>query len=387
MQKVRTWFGNNKNKLASVLFYFALSLELITMMLLHSPFSVPFQGRIPHIAFLFFGTKILLTKYTKKEWAVIVLLGIVGTISYITTRDEWVIRIVLMVIASKNISLQTVAKYTFWVSLMGTGIIIMLACVGMGRPLVDVRDYGRGLIEERWCLGFSHANNVHGMLWYIASLGIFAYFEKTRCYHYILLTVANVGIYLLTLSRGGLLVTQMVLIAVFIYRYYPKIAEWKWIYLVGNLVTIFCAGIGIYTVARGIHGRPILKKMSDILTGRLELLTWWEKVENWTLFGSPGERVPVDVGYITVLSRYGYVIFALYVVCIFLLTNYYLKNHRWIEYVILMTCVFYTFMESTFTINTPLLCNFTFVLLLGTWNHLLMRGQENESVQSKVQVN
>lgn len=387
MQKAMNWFKKNRDKMANIFFYTALSLELLTFVLSNCPFTVPYQGRIPHLAFALFAMKVLFTKYSKKEWIAIVVLGLLGATSYLAMGDEWVIRIVMMIIASKNMSLETSVKCIFWVSFISTGLIVAFACIGIGRPLVDVREYGRGVVETRWCLGFNHANNIHGMIWYIMSLGILVYFQKTKWYHYVLLTIANVGLYLLTVSRAGFLVTEIVIIAALIFRYYPQIAKWKWVYWAGGAGTLFCAGIGIYAIAKGVYGIPWLKKLSDILTGRLEFLTWWEKTEYWTLFGSAREYHAIDDGFITILSKYGYVIFTLYVVCILLLIRYFYSKRKWMEFILLMTCVFYTFMESTFTINTPLLCNFTFVLLIGTWNHLFTKGRQDESVQSKVQIN
>lgn len=383
MQKIMRWFNVNRNNIANVVFYIALSLELLIMMVGHSAFELPYTGRITHVAFVLFGFKILLTKYTKTEWIVIVLLGIIGTLSYATIRDEWFIRIVVLIVSSKNISQKDIIKYIFWVSLIGTCIIIGLCLIGIGGPRVDVRDYGRGGIEERWCLGFNHANNVHGTIWYVMSLGLLGYLQKTRWYHYLLLTILNTGLYALTISRSGFIVTQLVIIAMLVYRYYPQIAKWKWVYIAGIPTTIFCAGIGIYTVVVGIEQNPILQKMSSLLTGRLELLTWWEKIEYWTLFGSDRDRKPTDVGYITLVSRYGYVIFVLSLMVTLILIFCYCKEQKWMEYVLLITCVFYTFMESTYTINVPLLCNLEFVLLLGTWDCWLTKGRQNESVQSE----
>lgn len=374
-------------KVGNACFYIALTIELIIMMWGHSAFTIPYRGRITHIAFFLFGCKVLLTKYSKKEWGVIFLLGVIGTISYISIGDEWLIRIVMMVVSSKDISSNDIVKYAFWVSFVGTVLIIVLSLLGIGGQIVDIRDYGRGAIESRWCLGFSHANNLHGTIWYIMSLGLLSYIKKVRWYHGVILTVGNIILYTLTLSRTGLIVAELVIFAAMIYAYYPRMMEWKWIYGAGILATCFCAGIGIYTVAFGKfgkYGNRILQKLSDMLTGRLEMLTWYEEIGNWSLFGSNLERKPTDVGFITLVSEYGYVVLALYLICIFMMTFYYCRNVKWMEFVILMTCVFYTFMESTYTINVYLLCNFTFVLLLGTWNHLLVKGRKDESIQSKI---
>ena len=52
--------------------------------------------------------------------------------------------------------------------------------LGVGGMVVDVRDYGRGGVENRFCLGFSHANNLHGTLWYVMALLLYLFFGITK---------------------------------------------------------------------------------------------------------------------------------------------------------------------------------------------------------------
>jgi len=363
----------DKNTVGKVFFYIGLFIEIAVMMVGHSAFSLPYSGRLLHFAFVLFGVKILFTRYTKQEWLVIALLGIAGVCSYFSMGEEWFIRVVMMIVASKDIPLKKVLKYLFWASFTGFILIIVLSLFGIGGQVVDVRDYGRGSVEARWCLGFSHANNVHGTLWYVVSLGLLLFKEKVKWYHGVVLTIANFALYMLTVSRTGLAVTELVIAAAMLYAYYPKISGWKWLYAAGGVGTAICAFIGIFVVVFGIFSLPGLKGLSDMLTVRLECLTWWESIEMWSLFGDGRERRPTDVGFITLVSEYGYVIFTIYLLCLFVMIYYYCRNKKWMEFIVLMTCVLYTFMESTYVFNVYLLGNFTFVLLLGTWNRLLKK--------------
>lgn len=373
MKQIKQCFGINKEKAAEYLFWIAFMLEALVMMFSHSAFELPYAGRILHLAFVLFGSKILMTRYTRWEWIIIIVLGIVGVLSYFSMGEEWFIRIVMLIIASKNISIHKAVKYLFYIAASGAIIIIILSLLGYGGQTVDIRDYGRGSVEARWCLGFSHANNLHGTLWYVVSLGILTYINKLKWYHGVLITILNYFLYTFTLSRTGFLVTEMVILAALLYVYYPRIADWKWIYAAGGIGTAFCAFIGIFVVAYGIFSLPGLKGLSDMLTVRLEVLSWWESIEQWSLFGDGRERKLTDVGFITLISEYGYVIFSIYLLCLFVMIYYYCRNKKWMEFIVLMTCVLYTFMESTYVFNVYLLGNFTFVLLLGTWNRLLKK--------------
>jgi len=384
MQTFNCEYIEKKKNIAEILFFAGLTIELLVMVVGHSPIEIPFRGRLLQAAFVLFGCKVLLTKYSYKEWITIILLGIVGVISYFTVSDEWVIRIVMFVVASKNIELVKVTKYIFWVSLTGMLLIMLGALLGIGNPLTDIRHYGRGEEEVRWCFGFNHANNVHGTMWYVVALGLYSYLEKTKWYHYVLFTIANLVMYMLTVSRGGVIVVQIVIIAAFCCRYWKWITKQKWVYVLGGIIAVFCAGIGVYAVAHGVYGTPWLEKLSSLLTGRIEMLTWYEKVEYWTMWGSVRDREPTDVGFITILADYGYAIFGLYVLVILIMIVSYCKKEKFLEFAILVSCVFYTFMESTYTINVTLLTNLTFVLLLGNWNSLFDNSEKrignNESI-------
>lgn len=383
MKRIKDWFCADKSKIANALFFTALTIELLLMMLGHGAVDLPYRGRITHVAFVLFGCKTLLTKYTKKEWAVIFLLGLLGTVSYFAVGDEWVIRIAMMVVSSKDVALERIIKYAFFISLAGTLLIVALSLLGLGGPLTDVRDYGRGEVECRWRFGFNHANNMHGTVWYVVSLGLLAYVQKTKWQHYVLLTLGNAGLYLLTVSRTGFVVTQTVIVAALIVRYFPKMAGWKLLYLSGVPVTVFCVGVGMYMVAFGDY--PInawLWELSKLLTGRLEMIAWYEQLEYWTLWGNVRERVPLDVGYINLLANYGYVILFCYVAVTLLMIAAYCKARALLPFAVLMATVFYTFMESTYTLNVYLLCNFTFLLLLGSWNRYFLRAGNGDCHES-----
>lgn len=356
----------NKKQIAQLLFWVGLSIELFLMVTNHSALEIPYVGRITHVAFLFFACKILLTKYSKKEWMVIAIMGIVGTISYFSMGDEWAIRVMVMVIASKEIPFRQITKYTFFVTLAATVCIIVLSLPGILGQAVDIRDYGRGSVEARWCLGFNHANNVHGTIWYLVSLGLFIYYGKTKLWHYIVLTIANVGLYLLTVSRTGFLLVQLVIIAFLLVRYVKKIKECKWIYLLG-LLTIM--GLSLFSAVAAKYGpvEGFLGSMDHLLSGRVTFAARWAHIDTWTLFSSPREWLSVDMGIVTLFYIYGYVIGFLYLfVNALLIWKYYLES-KMAELILLVTCMLYTFMESSYTINVYLLCNIFFILLFGIW--------------------
>lgn len=359
---------------ASIFFWLGFAIELFIMITGFSIFEIPFRGRLTHLAFFLFGIKIMLSNYKKTEWIIIIFLGIIATISYLNIGDEWVLRIVVMILASKGISFHQMIKWIFFISLIGLLSVVLLSVLGIAGDMNLTADFGRGGIETRWCLGFSHPNNLHGTVWYVLAAGLL-YRKGIKLFQAIILTIINLVLYSFTVSRTGFLVAEIMIVGALIYLYFPKIKKIRLFYHMGGLGSLFLVAISIYSAAFGVKHNLWLYKLSQLLTDRLESLIWWEDFNSWTLFGAEFEKEPVDIGFITIVSNYGYVILGIYLIAILLLIYDELKKEKFIEFLVLMTCVFYTFMESSFVINVPLLCNFTFVLLLGNWDHLFEQNQ------------
>ena len=124
-------------KAGNILFFIGVAIELLVMMTDHSAITLPYRGRVTHVAFVFFGLKILTNKYSKKEWIVIVLAGLLGTLSYFTCTDEYVIRIVVMLVASKNIDYKKCIYLILYATIVGTALIMLLSIAGKMENTID----------------------------------------------------------------------------------------------------------------------------------------------------------------------------------------------------------------------------------------------------------
>ncbi len=356
----------NKEKPGNTLFYIGIILEIIIMMTDHSQITLPLRGRVAHLAFVLFGCKILTTKYTKKEWIIIVLFGLLGAVSYVTCGEEYFIRAIVMVTAAKEIELEKIAKTIFLLVLAGTTIIVVLSLTGTMGIVVDVRNYGRGIEEARWCLGFSHANNVHDMFWYL--LVFYFFLENKRCtwIHYLVLTVGNIGLYMLTISRTGFLTAQILIVGCMIVRYFPRICKTVLPYI---SVVIGLMGCMYITFLGGLHGRftPLTEKLDNLLTGRLEMVWEFAPVSKWTWFPPSQNLMYVDNGFARLFYLFGIVIGVMYLALLLYMTYHMYRTKNGVGAVILTTTILVTVMESTFIWNTSLLCNPFFFLLFNEW--------------------
>ena len=370
-----------KEKLGNILFLIAILLELLIMMTDHSAITLPLRGRVAQLAFVLFGCKILTTDYSKIQWIFIILIGIIGSISYFTCGDEYVLRAALMVIAAKDIDLNKTGKIILWGTLAGTIVIMLLSLFGILGNAVDIRDFGRGMEESRWCLGFSHANNVHDIFWFITALYLLIYQKKCNWKHYVILTLMNLVLFYFTASRNGVLVAQMMIIGCALLHYFPVWNKRVLFYILTILGLTASMFFTVLAGLRGIERSRFVYYCDRLLTGRMEMVWEYAPVSGWELFPGPRSILHVDNGFATLFAGYGIVIGVCFVALIIYMIYYMYKKQNGIAVVFLATVIFVTFMESTFIFNVSLLCNPLYFLLFNEWYHAgKVKRCENESI-------
>lgn len=352
-----------KEQLGNIAFQIGLVIQLLLMAAGYGDWGIPFHGRFMQLAFLFFCIKILTTDYSKAEWLAMVLLGGIGVLSYIGTGDEYVVSVIVMIFAAKGVDIRRICKWIFWVALIFTVGTAVLSLFGIGGMMVDIRDYGRGGEEARWCLGFGHANNLHGTVWYLTALLVYLFFDKMDWKHYLLLTVGNIVLYFFTISKGGLIATQLVLAAACLLHYCKGLKNKNWIYGCGALGMIGVVLISLISVSVEWTKSSVLLLLDRIFTGRINLAYQHANISTWKLISCAGEfGDPVDNGWVTMFFNYGYLIGILFILFHLYLLYKVWKEKNSILLVLIVTCVFYTFMESSYTVNSSyLLSNLCYI--------------------------
>ena len=105
----------------------------------------------------------------------------------------------------------------------------------------------------------------------------------------------------------------------------------------------------------------------DLLTGRLEMVWEYAPVSKWTLFPGSTSLSFVDNGFACIFYSYGIVIGITYIVLLLYMIYHMYKTGNGVAVVFLVTVIFSTLMESTFILNTSLLCNPMLFLLFNEW--------------------
>ncbi len=349
-----------------ILFSMAVILELAVMMTDHfASWTIPYRGRITHVAFALLCVKILMTKYDYMQLTIMALSGMLGIISYYTCGDEYVIRAVVFVAAAVGVNKIRNLRIVFWGTIVGSVIIILLALLGICGEVVDVRHYGRGIVEARYCLGFNHANNVHCMMWYIITIFLLfrRYISKTGI---IVCMLGNVILYYFTRSRTGLLLVFITLLGVVCVRYFGKIFN-RVVLLILVLIELVAALVmTMYAAIYLAINLPVISFVDKLLTGRLEMVSERAYVQLWRVFPTAAVSSDVDNAFAGITYSYGIIVGIFLVgVIVYCAIRKYRQNDR-LSLVMLFSVIGIYFMESTFVLNISLLCN---VLLLLLWNY------------------
>lgn len=359
----------NKEKIGNVLFAIGVFLELLVMVTDHSSFiELPFRGRFTHIAFAIFCIKILFTHYTKIQWAILAASGILGAASYLTCGDEYVIRAVVFIFAAKGIEVKEVLQMVLYGMLLGTVVIIGASLLGIAGNVKTVADFGRDGIETRYVLGFNHANNLHDVVWYLLAMVLLLTHEKWNWKHYLLATIGNVILFLLTASRNGMIAVQLLLLACLVICYVPDLKKCKLPYILGGGVVTILLWMTWLGGQYGAVNSPIAAFFDRFLNNRLEMIWEFAPISAWKIFPEGRDLSFVDNGFATLFFHYGYVVGSVYIVMLIYMLFRLYKKQDGVGLCVLVTTSFITFIETTFIFNTSLLCNMAFIVMMLCWH-------------------
>ena len=314
-------------------------------------------------------------------WIGILLLEAIGFISYRITGDNDIIRIVTFVAACKNIPLKQMLRYTFYVTLAGCAVIILLSVTGVYGEISLTQAYGResaeetryvgveGAEETRYTLGMGHPNALSCMFLMLTALGVYVYFEQMRWYIYLFLMLLNVGVYGLTGSRTSMLITTAFLAGSCVMTYWKTLRQKAFVYLCGALIFALCIGFSVDAAACAQRVRDAqwnefyyldprdnghivaLGKIDNYINGRIVSLTDSENndgmIQTWSAFSCENNmNYYFDLGWVKLFYRYGVIPGILYVAaCMALLWQFY-KRKDACGLVLFVTFAVYTVMEA-----------------------------------------
>lgn len=367
-------------KIGGYLFWLAFFFEIIYLIFKRIDYDLSLETYWLRAMTVCFGIKVLCTKYTKKEWVIIIAGGILGIVAYYFSGRDILFRMYAMVVASKGISRDTALK-TLYISLLFSYVLfIVRGIMGIGYPIVDVRDYGRGGVEARYNFGFSHANMCHYSFWVVIAVGTLLLKEKMKWWYLVIAEVLNLVLYQFTISRTGFLVSSFFIIMVLV----GMVVKEKWfdnLVLFGGVSTQIVVCVISWLAAKyGTWGKyqGLLTLVNRLLTRRVEMAGWMTSEYQLSLFSDQSVNLQyVDMGYVKLAFDYGLVYYSLYILLTILLLIKCYREQRRSESIFLITLILYNFIESVQASNIYCTQSFLIILLVDTWYCLLGRERVN----------
>jgi hypothetical protein len=369
-----------------------LTVELLFVHYDRSAFP-PFDGML-YVYFLLpfaiFVLKVCMTKYTKKEWLYLILMGVFATGTYLATGANIAMRAVVLVAAMRDIEIPPLVKYIFWNLLVGSLVIVVLSFFDIGRS-VTMTDIWRGdLVETRYIFGFGQPNTFHCVVLMLVLLFMYAYRESLKLTAYILLFFANYGLFLLSDSRTGFAVCALAIVAAAFFYLLPKARQAAAIYYLGMLVFVFCLAFSVFAAycadsAPYWESGSLIVKLDGLLTTRISHLYWVDpdapaSLSGWSLFSDAHNySLNFDMGWVGLFCRFGIIPALVFSALHLLLLNECRRQQDYLALVLIVIAAIYSISESGF-IPTFFLGRNCLLFLFGAYWSGMLKADKGESV-------
>ncbi len=342
-----------RQKTGNVLFFTGLTIELLILLVDKSALTNPVEGRLFQLTFLIFAVKVCMTRYTVKEWAIIALFEILGVISYLVTGRNEIIRIVTMIAACRDTGERAIFSYMFKVVLTGCLLIISLSVSGV-LGAVKLTGIFRGDVEEtRYCLGMGHPNSLHCMFFMLVLLFLYLYGKKIRWYGYIPLFLLNFGVFFLTGSKTGMMVTAFAVAAALVLACSERLRREKFIYGISAFLLMCCAAVAWLAAALSerILFHEGIRKFDRLLSDRIFNLYYDSAshagtLPTWRWLGVPENEYYFDLGWVRLFYWYGILPACVFILVLLLLIRELYREKEYMGIVLLSSLFIYTLVEA-----------------------------------------
>ena len=189
---------------------------------------------LERIAYVLFFCKISGTRYCKKEFFVLLAVGILAIVTDHVSGNHRMLITVLVVAAMKNIELKKIFKVSLY-SLIFT-VLLLGSCslLGFGGPVKLTQMYGREGVETRYSFGYIHPNQWAHAMFMILLFFVMAYEEIIDWKNLLGLFIANYIVYRLSVSKTAFVAGIFLIVGVAAFRYAGRflyVRAVKFIYL------------------------------------------------------------------------------------------------------------------------------------------------------------
>lgn len=283
------------------------------------------------IAMWLLFAKILLTRYTKREFFLLVPFTALALYNYTLSGNIYCVYTILVIACLKNIEFSRLFKVLFYSTLSTIIFVGILSFWEIGSPIQITQDFGRGLVETRYCFGLHHPNIWHQAIARCVIFACIGYYKQLNIIHLLILFVFNYFIYRLSLSRTGLLAISIFLILIIFYKYMARFMHTLFVKLcaVAGMLGVYSLYIYYTYKLTGEYHLRAEEFNWIIATGRLRQALNFLEVHPIQIFSSrfPDDGTLFDCGFFRIFYECGYLWAGLFFIGIFALVFLALKNN------------------------------------------------------------
>jgi hypothetical protein len=377
------------DKIPLYLFYIGLTIELL--LVLYDRSAIPAleqEGLIYRWSFAFFTLKICFTKYTRKEWAWLLLFGAFTAMMYLITGVNLALRAVVFVAAMRGIEIRPVFKYSFWLTLSGTLVIAVLSFFNIGRGVATTEVF-REVLETRYSFGFGHPNTFHFTVLALVLMFMYAYQEGLKLFVYALLFVVNYGLYLFSDSRTAFAICSLAIVVAVFFYLLPKARQANCFYFLGMFALVFCLAFSVVAAyyadsTPSWESGSMIARLNRILVTRISHVYWANpeapaSLSNWTLFSEASHfDLYFDMGWVRMFYWFGIIPGLVFSGLHLVLLNECRKQKDYMALVLIVVAAIYTVLEAN--LISAYLARNCLLFLFGLYWGGMLKADEGEDV-------
>ena len=283
------------------------------------------------IAMWLLFSKILLTRYSKKEFLVLAPVTILALYNYTLSGNIYCVYTILVIACLKDIDLSTLFKVLFYSTLCSVIFVGILSFFNIGSPTQITQNFGRGIVETRYCFGLYHPNIWHQAIARCIVFGCIGHYKQLNIIHLLILFVFNYFIYRMSVSRTGLLAIWIFLILVIFYKYMNRFMHTLFVKICAFMGIISVYGLYVYFTYDFATTWTLNAQLFDwkVTTGRIQQALGFLEYNPIQMFSSrfPDNGTLFDLGAFRIFYECGYLWAGLFFLAFFALIIVALKNN------------------------------------------------------------
>lgn len=282
------------------------------------------------LACVCFVLKMVLTKYTVKELAIVTALGLLFLIAFLRSGEKGILFAGMTILGIKNVDIKKIFKLGFGIWCCTFFGIVLIHMSGLSNDLIFAhKKLGLGYVL-RYSLGFPHPNVLQ--ISYVTWMAFFLYLwkPKTKKQWAVigLLFLGNCYFFLYSISYTGIILASVYLAG---YCYFTNRKSFSKLEKV--LIQMVLPACTLFSVLGPIliKGR-LFDLFNKILNTRFKLSNYFLTNQPLSLFGDKLVEAPdhygIDCSYVNCLLLYGILLFCLIMAGYFFLVRQCLEQEK-----------------------------------------------------------